>query len=127
MENLRKRIETTYYAYGYDSKGCKLANCKNEFHFKGIEFWATKGGLFKIAFNCTNVPDNDSFDFINSKYHIHVHHGDYQDIKYDISNCYDPDTEKKKQFPNNAYYSCDGLDEQSAVELFDYLYKLNNI
>lgn len=119
--NLRKQIETIYEEYEFRSKGCALSKTKNYFKKGNIEFRAKKDGL-QIGFNNSDVTDQECFDYINNKYgKIHVHHGNYALIRFDLSHCVDPDSPKKEEHPNQAYYTCERLDLDNALELFEYL------
>ena len=122
---LREKIENIRKLYNYDIKGCELTDGKNMFKFNDLEFCATRDGLFRIGFNNSNIPEQEIFNYINNNYEITVHHGKYEPIKFDVSNCKVKDLDKKKEYPDRAYYTCDTLDETKAVELFDYLYELN--
>ena len=119
---LNERIENVYRKYGFDARGLHLRSDRNSFDKNGLEMYAIKGNTYKICFKNSNIQSQGDLDYINKKYGIRVHHGrKYSEIIWDISDCMDPDCDKKNDFPTQAYYSCEPLDEEKAVELFIYL------
>ena len=122
---LRKVIENLYVKYGFDDLDFYLANGKNCIGKYGFSLYANRDGSFKVCFKNTDISSQGDLDYINKKYGIQVHHGkSYLEIIWDISNCYDPDCDNKINNPNKAYYSCESLTEEEAVELAKYLYEI---
>ena len=123
---LKERIEKIYKKYGYDTRGLHLRSDRNSFDKNGLEIYAIKGDSYKVCFKNSNIHSQGDMDYINKQYGIRVHHGsNYSEILWDTSNCYDPDCNKKDEYPTQAYYSCEPLNEEKAIELFNYLCKRN--
>ncbi len=120
-DNLNERIKTFYMNNGFDSAGFHLLNSRSAIEKNGIQVFAIRNGGYKICFKNSNIYSQDELNHINNRFTIKVHHGNYQQIMWDVSNCEEIENEKKTEYPNNAYFSCEPLNEEETIELLDLL------